>query len=182
VTRLLVTLALLASTPAHAEPIKPWYRGFYTRIGVRDSYGVQAVFHAWAAFAFGFGYRYNRDCWGLDFSVANVQFDPEEGMHTAARVVAYQSFRHWLPVDLWAGGGLSYGWVKGTVAEAIAKRKGEGFQAEGQLGLELPRALRVRMFLQFTVTVPLYHLRDIYKSRDSTLDVWAAEAALGVRF
>lgn len=180
-TRALVLLLISTST-AWAEPIEPWYRGFYARVGVRDTYGVQEPFHAWAALAVGVGYRFNRDCWGIDASVLNLQYDPEEGMHTAARIVPYVGFRRWTVIDLWTGAGLSYGWVKGTVDQAIAKRKGDGFQAEWILGVELPRTVYVRTFVQFTLTVPLYHLRDLYRSRDSTVDVVAAEGSFGVRF
>jgi hypothetical protein len=182
-TRLLLVALLIASaTPAAAEPAMPWYRGFYTRVGARDSYGVQEPFHAWAAASFGLGYRFNRACWGVDVSVANLQFDPEEGMHTLARVVPYQGLQQWTAIDMWIGAGLSYGWVKGTVDQTIPKRRGEGFQAEAIVGIEMPRTIRVRTFVQFTLTVPLYHLRDNYRSRDSTLEVVALEGAYGVRF
>jgi len=182
VKRIMVCVALAQSSVAYAEPSMPWYRGFYTRVGIRDTYGVQETFHAWAAVAFGVGYKLDRDIWGIDASVLDIQYDPEEGMHTAVRVVPYIGFHRWTCVDFWAGAGLSYGWVKGTVDQAIAKRKGDGFQAEAMLGIELPRTIKVRTFVQANLTVPLYHLRDIYRSRDSTLDVIALEAAFGVRF
>jgi len=178
----LVLAAVAPVAPAHAEPALRWYRGFYTRVGIRDTYGVQEPFHAWAAAAFGVGYRFNRDCWGIDLSVLNLQYDPEEGMHTAVRLVPYAGLRRWTRIDLWIGAGVSYGWVKGTVDQAIAKRRGDGMQAEGILGIELPRTLYVRTFVQATVTVPLYHLRDLYLSRDSTLDVVAVEGSFGLRF
>ena len=181
-TLLALVVVATATAPAAAEPVLPWYRGFYTRLGVRDTYGVQEPFHAWAALAFGAGYRFNRDCWGLDLSVLNLQFDPEEGMHTLARLVAYQGLRHWTVLDLWVGGGLSFGWVKGTVDQAIPKRRGEGVQAEAVLGVEMPRTIGVRTFVQATLTVPLYHLRDNYRSRDSTLDVVGVEGSFGLRF
>ncbi len=181
-TRIVVLALLLATGAAEAEPTRRWYRGFYARIGVRDTYGVQEPFHAWAAVAFGLGYRFNRDTWGIDSSVANLQFDPEEGMHTLARIVPYVGLRRWTVVDLWVGAGLSFGWTKGTVDQAIAKRKGQGMQAEAILGIDLPPALWVRSFAQLTVTLPLYELRDIYRSRDSTLDVVAVEASLRLRF
>jgi hypothetical protein len=176
---LALVLALARSTSAETLP---WYRGFYTRIGLRDSFGVQEPFHAWAAFAFGVGYRYDNGCWGLDASALNVQYDTEEGMHTAGRLVAFQSLKYWTRADIWVGAGLSYGWVKGTVDQAIAKRRGEGVQTEAVVGVELPRSLRVRLFAQATLTAPLYYTRDIYRSRDSTLYVSAFETALGVRF
>lgn len=181
-TAVMILACLLLASSAHAEEPHAWYRGFYTRVGVRDTYGVQEPFHAWAGAAFGLGYRFDRERWGIDGSVLNIQYDPEEGMHTAARIVAYADFQRWLRADIWFGGGLSYGWVKGTVDQAIAKRRGQGVQSETILGVELPRALRVRMFMQFTLTIPLYELRDIYMSRDSTLDVVAIEGAVGVRF
>lgn len=177
---MLVLLAL--GGDAFAERV-PWYRGFYTRVGVRDSYGVEEPFHAWAAFAFGFGYRFTRDAWGIDGSVLDVQFDPEEGLHTAARVVGYVNLGRWTRLDAWIGGGLSYGWLKGTVDQAIPKRRGEGVQGELVAGLELPREMRVRLFAQFTATLPFYNLYDTtYHARDSVLYVYALEAALGVRF
>lgn len=183
--RLVISAAILVAlgtSSVHAEPPMAWYRGFYTRFGIRDTYGVQEPFHAWAAVAFGLGYRVDRDVWGVDISVLDVQYDPEEGMHTAARVVPYVGFHRWTCIDFWAGAGLSFGWVKGTVDQAIPKRKGNGFQTEAMLGIELPRTLYVRTFVQLNVTVPLYHLRDIYRSRDSTVDVYALEAAFGVRY
>jgi hypothetical protein len=180
--RAVVAAALaLCTSAASAEPL-PWYRGVYTRIGWRDSIGIQERFHAWAAFAFGLGYRLERGWWGVDVSVLNLQHDLEEGLHTLGRVVPYLSFERWTRADLWLGAGLSYGWVKGTVDQAIAKRKGEGIQLEVIAGGELPRALRARLFVQGTLTVPLYELRDPYLSRDSVLDVIALEVALGVRF
>jgi hypothetical protein len=182
VTRVLLVLALLAA-PAHAEEVKPWYRGFYTRVGVRDTYGFQEPFHAWAALSFGLGYRFNRDCWGVDLLLANIQFDPEEGMHTLAKITGYQGLRHWTVIDLWVGGGLSYGWVKGTVDQAIPKRRGEGWQAEAVVGIELPRSIKLRTFVQATLTLPIFELRDTtYMARDSTINVWALEAAYGIRF
>lgn len=183
--RLLVTislLVLLASGDARAERVR-WYRGFYTRIGVRDSYGVEEPFHAWAAFSFGLGYRYTRERWGIDGSVLNVQYDPEEGMHTAVRVLPYFNLRPWICPDIWVGAGISYGWIKGTVDEAIAKRRGQGWQGELVVGGELPRQLRARLFVQVTATLPFYRLYDTtYMARDSALYVYALEAALGVRF
>jgi hypothetical protein len=180
---MLAALVVLGTASgAAAEPRMPWYRGFYNRFGIRDTYGVQEPFHAWAAVAFGLGYRFDRDVWGIDTSVLDVQYDPEEGMHTAVRIVPYIGFHRWTCVDFWAGAGLSFGWVKGTVDQAIPKRRGDGFQAEAQLGLELPRTLYVRTFVQLTLTVPLYHLRDNYRSLDSTLDVYALEASVGIRY
>jgi hypothetical protein len=178
----LVLLALFALAGTARGERMPWYRGFYTRVGIRDSFGVQEPFHAWAALAFGLGYRFDRGVWGLDGSVLNLQSDPEEGMHTLARIAPYVSLAQWTRIDVWLGTGLSYGWVKGTVDEAIAKRHGEGWQAELVGGIDLPRELRVRLFVQGTLTFPLYSLRDMYQSRDSVLYVYAAEASLGVRF
>lgn len=166
---------------AHAEQL-PWYRGFYTRVGLRDVFGVQEPLHAWAALAFGFGYRFDRRCWGLDASALNVGYDPEEGMHTAGRVIGYASLERWTRSPVWIGAGLSYGWIKGTVDQAIPKRRGQGWQTETVVGFELPRALRVRLFAQGTLTAPLYVMRDGYRSRDSVLYTYALEAALGVRF
>jgi hypothetical protein len=182
VTRAAPLLLVLALASVASAETLPWYRGFYTRVGVRDSFGVQEPIHAWAAFAFGIGYRYDNGCWGLDASAFNYQYDPEEGLHTAGRLLAFQSLQHWTRADIWVGAGLSFGWLKGTVDQAIAKRRGEGFQTEAVIGVELPRALRVRLFVQGTLTAPLYYLRDIYRSRDSDLYVYAFEAALGVRF
>jgi hypothetical protein len=177
-----VLCLLLGAAAARAETV-PWYRGFYTRIGVRDSYGIQEPFHAWAAFSFGVGFRFTRAQWGIDGSVLNVQYDPEEGMHTAVRVLPYLNLERWVCVDAWIGAGLSYGSVQGTVDEAIAKRRGNGLQGELIGGVELPRALRARLFVQGALTLPLYNLRDpVYMARDSALYVYALEAALGVRF
>lgn len=171
---------LLAAMPARAERL-PWYRGFYTRLGVRDSYGVQEPFNTWAALAFGLGYRLERDGWGLDGSILNLQYDPEEGLHTAARAIGYAELTRWTRAEAWIGAGLSYGWIKGTVDQAIAKRRGRGAQAELVAGVELPRALRVRAFVQGTLTAPMYNLYDLYLSRDSTVYVFALELAFGIR-
>jgi hypothetical protein len=179
----LAALVVLACASDAAAERMPWYRGFYTRVGVRDSYGVEEPFHAWAAFAFGLGYRFDRQTWGIDGSVLNIQFDPEEGLHTAVRVVPYVTFTRWTRVETWLGAGLSYGWVKGTVDEAIAKRRGQGWQCDAILGAELPREIRVRMFVQLAATLPFYTLYDTtYMARDSALHVYALEMALGVRF
>jgi hypothetical protein len=178
---LAVAIVLALAADASAERM-PWYRGFYTRVGIRDAFGAQEPFHAWAAFAFGIGYRYTRGLWGIDASVLNVQFDPEEGLHTAARIVPYVNVERWIAADAWLGAGISVGWLKGTVDQAIAKRRGEGLQGEVIAGVELPRQLRVRLFVQATLTLPFYNLYDIYKSRDSELYVYAFEGALGVRF
>lgn len=173
--RALLVLLLLTGT-AHAD--LPWYRGFYTRVGVRDSFGVQDSFHAWAAFSFGLGYRYERAWWGVDGSVLNMQYDPEEGLHTPVRIVPYVTWR-----NLWAGAGLSYGWIKGTVYEPLPKRRGYGVQSELVVGIEAPRALLVRLFVQGTLTAPLYHLYEPqYHSHDSSLYVYALEGAVGIRF
>ena len=179
--RAAIIVIALAGTAA-AEPL-PWYRGFYTRIGVRDSFGVEERFHAWTAFAFGIGYRFSRATWGIDGSVLNVQWDPEEGMHEAVRVLPYVTFTKWTGVETWFGAGLSYGWIKGTVDQAIPKRRGEGLQCDVTLGVELPRRIRVRTFAQLAGTLPFYQLYDTtYMARDSALYVYALEVALGVRF
>lgn len=173
--RWLLALLLLTST-AHAD--LPWYRGFYTRVGVRDQYGVEESFHAWAAFSFGLGYRYERSWWGIDGSVLNMQYDPEEGLHTPVRILPYLTTHR-----LWAGIGLSYGWTKGTVYEPLPKRRGYGMQSELIVGAELPEALLVRMFAQLALTAPLYNLHEPqYDSHDSTLYVYSLEGALGIRF
>jgi hypothetical protein len=172
---------ILATSSARGERL-PWYRGFYTRVGVRDSFGAQETFHAWAAFAFGIGYRHDREQWGIDASALNLQYDKEEGLHTAVRVVPYLKLDRWTRADTWIGAGLSYGWLKGTVDEPIPKRRGQGFQAEVIAGGELPREMRARLFVQTTLTLPLYNLYDNYHSFDSTVYVYAFEVALGVRF
>lgn len=177
-----LALVLALDGTAQAERV-PWYRGFYTRVGVRDSYAAEERFHAWAAFAFGFGHRYTREAWGIDASVLNFQFDPEEGLHTVVRAIGYVNLGRWTRIDSWLGGGVSYGWLKGTVDQPIPKRRGEGMQGELAFGIELPREMRVRLFTQLTATLPFYYLYDTtYHARDSALYVYALEVALGVRF
>jgi hypothetical protein len=173
-----VLLLLVAASPAAAAPAHPWWQQFYTRVGIRDVSGI----HAWAGASFGLGYRLERGAWGIDGSVLNLQYDPAEGLHTLARIGPYLDFRHFVPVDLWFGAALSYGWCKGTVDEPIPRRTGRGAQLDFLLGYELPPLLRIRSFLQLALTAPLYRLYDTYRSSDSPVYVVAYEAAVGLRF
>jgi len=178
--RLLIVLVLCASAPARAEIARPWYRGFYAGVGVRDSFSPEEPFHAWAALSYRLGYRFARPAWGLDGSILNFQADFEEGLHTVARLVPYATFTRWTRLETWLGAGLSYGWIQGTVDRAIAKRRGEGLQAELVGGVELP--IKLRCFLQGTVTFPFYDTYNLYRSKDSDVYVYALELAIGVRF
>ena len=66
---------------------------------IRDSAGMQESFHAWAAFSYGIGYRYQRGRWGLDTSVFDYQYDPEEGMHSLVRIMPTRGWFWRSPVD-----------------------------------------------------------------------------------
>jgi hypothetical protein len=172
-----VAIATASLPAARAEAPGPWYRGFYTQVGIRRSFGVQEVFHVWTGVPLGLGHRLDRGDWGVDCLVLNLQLDPGEGQQTAVRLLPYRE----LGQRSWLGAGLSYGWNSGTVDRALSARRGHGLQAELAAGVELPRQLRLRLFVQATLTAPLYELRDVYRSHDSRLYVYSLDASLGVR-
>jgi hypothetical protein len=183
-----VTVAVAAAvTCAHAAAAvaddgMQWYRGFYSRVGWRDSRGAGQRFHTWAAPSFGVGYRHERCGWGVDGSVLNVQYHLGDGLQTIARILPYVVLPRALRVDAWLGAGLSFGVLQGTVDKPLPEREGLGLQVDAVLGVELPRSLRVRMFVQGAVTLPVYFLYDSLESTDSRTYAYAFEAAVGVRF
>jgi hypothetical protein len=180
---LVCLLVVLVSWPslARAEDApRPWWQTFYARVGQRDLVGV----NAWSARTIGLGWRLERRGWGVDVSVANLQYGGthDEGLDTAATVLAYVDGARWLGPHVWLGGGLSYGWSRGYVDAFLPRRTGHGFQAEAVLGYELPRAAYVPLFVQASLTVPLYQLYDRYRSTGSDVYALGVEAAMGVRF
>lgn len=183
VVALVVAAAAIASPrPARGDDGLAWYRGFYTRVGGREVVGKDQVVHAWAALSFGLGYRYDRGWWGVDASVLNLQYDPVEGLHTIARVMPVVNLPRVVQVSPWLGVGLSYGWIDATVDRPIPERGGQGLQVDAIVGLELPRALRARLFVHGALTLPLYNLYDSLRSTDSRTYAYGVEGALGVRF
>jgi hypothetical protein len=180
-----VVLVLLLAGAGHARATEgterdpAWWQSFYARVGRRDLLGL----HAYAGNTIGLGYRFARGAWGVDGSILNVQYGgTHEGLETAATLLGVVDAAPLLGADVWLGLGASYGWSSGYVDTILPRRSGHGIQLEAVLGYELPRALRVPLFVQAALTAPLYRLYDVYRSTGSPVYALGIEAAAGVRF
>jgi hypothetical protein len=182
VAAMVAVMALAAARPAAADPPAPprlrWWSGFGVWIGYREVTGVGR------ASGRSLGMRYHLDLgdYGVDVAALNLQRGHDEGIQTAVRAVAFIDLARWLPVELWSGAGVSYGWAKGWNNKPVPRRTGRGAQLELLVGLPLVRLERLRLFAQAAMTVPLYSLRDPYRSSDSEVSVIGYELALGIGF
>lgn len=169
-------VTLQQQTPRRVEADSLWYArlGYGGVIGPNVSSGP----------ALGFGYRYELDHVGIDFSFLNFSFDTDttDGDSGASgSLVRLQGLWFLNPL----GNGSSYlgaglGWGLAGVADETRSYSGSGLQGELSAGFEFLRASTIRMFVQADLALPFYTLkRDLVSGNDSA---WApiASLALGI--
>lgn len=149
--------------------------------------------------AFGFGYRYELDSLGIDFSFLNftIGSSSNDGNSGSAgvsgswiRLMALYFLNPTANRSSYFGGGL--GWGATAVANSsstgsasggtatYSSYTGTGLQAELSLGYELLRASTIRMFIQADATLPFYqvHSNRFDSSPASTSTSYAPSFAL----
>jgi hypothetical protein len=126
--------------------------------------------------AFGFGYRYELDSLGIDFSFLNFMVG-SDASNTGGSVGATGSWIKLMALyflnptancSSYLGGGV--GWGATAVASAnstvnggigsVGGYSGSGLQAELSAGYELLRASTIRMFIQADATLPFYQAKS----------------------
>ncbi len=149
--------------PNRVEADSLWYArlGYGGAIGPSFSHGP----------AFGFGYRYELDSLGIDFSFFNLMVGSDTSSNGASagvtgswvKLMALYFLNPTANRSSYVGGGL--GWGGTAVAHAgtdpatggtFNSYSGSGLQAELSAGYELLRASTIRMFLQADATLPFY--------------------------
>jgi hypothetical protein len=146
--------------PNRVEADSLWYArlGYGGAIGPSFSNGP----------AFGFGYRYELDSLGIDFSFLNFTVNSgssNNGSSAGAtgswiKLMALYFLNPSANRSSYLGGGL--GWGGTAVARASTDTmngsaySGSGLQAELSAGYELLRASTIRMFIQADATLPFY--------------------------
>jgi hypothetical protein len=163
VDRTNVTSAQQAPNRVEADSL--WYArlGYGGAIGPIFSHGP----------AFGFGYRYELDSLGIDFSFLNFMIDSgssNNGSSVGAtgswiKLMALYFLNPQANRSSYLGGGLGWGGtavarsstdtMNGTI-NGGSSYTGSGLQAELSAGYELLRASTIRIFIQADATLPFY--------------------------
>lgn len=161
------TAAAPAAAPStHASASSRSWFGFgaghgqlYARLGY---HGTTAGDDAKFGPSLGIGYRFEVGRLLLDASTANLNFwrrtqrdSYDETWNAYLRLMAFRYVDDLVGVDLYAGGGLSYGQLRGY-DEGIGH--GDGMQGEIGIGYEMLRTTVVRAFVQLVTSVPFYAL------------------------
>jgi opacity protein-like surface antigen len=113
---------------------------------------------------FGFGYRYELDSVGIDFSFLNlmVASDRSDGGATSSaglsgswlKLMGLYFFNPTASSSSYVGGGISWGGA--IVADSTREFSGSGLEADVSVGFEFLRASTIRLFAQADATLPLY--------------------------
>ena len=171
----LVVLVGLGARAAQAQPA--WWQQFYARAGYRTSFGLERMNGPTVAI----GYRVERGHWAVDLAAADIQQGLDEGVHELGHV----GFVRRQPLGtgtVWLSAGAGYSIARGWAETDIPLRRGSGVQLDLELGYDLPVSPTLRAFAQLGVSKPLYDLRDMYGSDDSSTHVVPITMALGARF
>jgi hypothetical protein len=154
---------------------------WYVRLGYGGALGPSFTHGP----AFGFGYRYELDSFGIDFSFLNLMIgnntDNTNSNSGSAgvtgswiKLMALYFLNPTANRTSYLGGGLGWGATavasatssNGTSASSVSTYTGSGLQAELSVGYELLRASTIRIFVQGDLTLPLY---SVHRA-DATFD------------
>jgi hypothetical protein len=132
---------------------------YYLRLG----YGLVAGGDIGNGPAFGFGWRYELDQFGIDISGFNFMFDntdADDGLNwSLLRLGGLYFFDPVNNSTPYAGAALSYGWT--GLSEEVSTNdykfySGNGLQGELTAGYEFLRASTIRMFVEANAVLPFY--------------------------
>jgi hypothetical protein len=177
VDRTNVTTAQMAPNRVEADSL------WYARLG----YGLMAAGGVGGGPAFGFGYRYELDSIGVDFSFLNltVPSDTSNGDKVTGSFLRLMGLYFADPVangSLYVGGGLS--WAGGGFGDSGGAYLGSGLQGEVVTGYELLRASTIRLFVQIDASLPFFAYKRALtlSSMSNTDSKWgpAFVAAMGI--
>jgi hypothetical protein len=146
---------------------------WYVRLGYGGALGPSFTHGP----AFGFGYRYELDSLGIDFSFLNfmVGNNTDNGGNSGSvgvtgswiKLMALYFLNPTANRSSYLGGGVGWGATAvasetsdGTTPSSISAYTGSGLHAELSAGYELLRASTIRIFLQGDATLPLYKVRS----------------------
>jgi hypothetical protein len=154
--------------PNRVEADSLWYArlGYGGAIGPSFSNGP----------AFGFGYRYELDSLGIDFSFLNLMVASDSSSTGGSagatgswvKLMALYFLNPTANRSSYLGGGVGWGGTAvahannnaGAIGSNVGEYTGSGLQAELSLGYELLRASTIRMFIQADATLPFYKARS----------------------
>lgn len=141
--------------------------------------------------AFGFGYRYELDTIGIDFSFLNFAV-PQSGQSNSSfsgSLIRLQGLYFLNPIangSWYLGAGAAWGFTAGASIDAMGTARtlgGSGLQAEGTVGYEFLRASTIRMFAQLDASLPFYRISGTTFTSagiESTDRSWAPTFALSM--
>jgi hypothetical protein len=148
--------------------------------------------------AFGFGYRYELDSIGIDFSFLNFVVPSSNGSSSSSglsgSLIKLQGLYFLNPIangSLYLGAGAAWGFTASVDEDAMGNfstLSGSGLQGEATLGYEFLRASTIRMFAQADATLPFYKISGStttfntmgFPSTTTTNETWAPIFALSV--
>jgi hypothetical protein len=165
-------VAVTQVVPNRVEADSLWY--------VRLGYGMTFGGDLRKGPALGFGYRYELDNLGIDFSFLNFMVDSNNDNNNASgslgvtatwiRLQAIYFFNSMANGSTYLGGGLGWGAAASYKSETdsagittISAFSGSGLEGQLTGGYEFLRASTIRMFAQADLTLPFYMAHaDIY--------------------
>jgi len=117
---------------------------------------------------FGFGYRYELDSLGIDFSFLNFTVPSNNGSSSSSSfsgsLIRLQALYFLNPLangSFYGGAGAAWGFTVGVSEDSAGMfhtLSGSGLQGELSFGYEFLRASTIRMFAQADATVPFYRI------------------------
>jgi hypothetical protein len=169
--------------PNRVEADSLWYArlGFATLAGPIVNSGP----------TFGFGYRYELDSVGIDFSFLNLVVASDRGNGGTSsssgvsgswiKLMGLYFLNPTANASSYIGAGVSWGGA--IVADSTREYSGSGLEADVSAGFEFLRASTIRMFAQLDATLPLYvSTSDLVTSAgaSSSQSAWLPTFALSV--
>ncbi len=138
--------------------------------------------------AFGFGYRYELDSIGIDFSFLNFVVPSSNSSNTSVgfsgSIIKLQGLYFLNPIangSMYLGAGAAWGFTASYEEDSLGNIRslsGSGLQGEATLGYEFLRASTIRMFAQADATLPFYKMTgSTFSTNDES---WAPTFALSV--
>jgi hypothetical protein len=144
---------------------------------------------------FGFGYRYELDSIGIDFSFLNFVVPSSNGSNTSVgfsgSLIKLQGLYFLNPIangSMYLGAGAAWGFTASYEEDSLGNVRslsGSGLQGEATLGYEFLRASTIRMFAQADATLPFYKMTgSTFSTTGATFtttdESWAPTFALSV--
>jgi hypothetical protein len=140
--------------------------------------------------SFGFGYRYELDSVGIDFSFLNFAFAGSDSTNHSSNVtgsfIRLQGLYFLNPISngsMYVGAGAAWGITAGEKddgAGGFSVLSGNGLQGELTAGYEFLRASTIRLFVQADATLPFYKITNTVASPGGLINESAWAPSFGV--